>query len=323
MRFNEEQLRVLENLAVAYDNWMAAERELLPLNYRLQWKSVSGRDYLYRIRDREGNGNSLGPRSAKTEKMHAEFTATKQPLADRASASLRQLRAMAPVYRALRLPLLTTAAGEVIREADRRGLLGVSLLVIGTTTMAAYELEAQTRFATGLDSTQDCDFTWAGEPKTTLALSGETGERLLDMLKAVDASYTVNLERPFQARNRDAFEVEILMAPSLARNYPAAESIRPLQSEEQEWLLRGQTVSQVVFDRSGLPARIVAPDPRWMALHKLFIAGKPDRNSRKVEKDRKQGAALLMAIREYMPHYPIDAAFLKQLPLRLRALIGD
>jgi hypothetical protein len=34
------------------------------------------------------------------------------------------------------------------------------------------------------------------------------------MLKSVDATFTVNRERPFQARNDKAYEVEILVAPS-------------------------------------------------------------------------------------------------------------
>src|SRR3546814_6159420 len=60
---------------------------------------------------------------------------------------------------------------------------------------------------------------------------------------------------------------------------------------------------------SDLPARIVAPDPRWFALHKLWMSEQAKRNPLKRPKDRKQGLALLDAVVEAMPHYPLDEAF--------------
>jgi hypothetical protein len=86
---------------------------------------------------------------------------------------------------------------------------------------------------------------------------------------------------------------------------------------EQEWLLLGRPIDQVVPCRDGTPARIVAPDPRWFALHKLWLAAKPGRHPLKRPKDRKQGLALLDAIAEAMPHYPLDDSFVAGLPPEL------
>ncbi len=86
-----------------------------------------------------------------------------------------------------------------------------------------------------------------------------------------DPSYTVNTERPFQARNAKAFEFELLAAPSRLpvgkRDQP-----KPVPLPEQEWLLPGRYVDQVVVARDGSPARLVVPDPRWFALQKLWLA---------------------------------------------------
>ena len=95
------------------------------------------------------------------------------------------------------------------------------------------------------------------------------------------------------------------------------EQPRPVLLPEQEWLLPGRRVDQVVPCRDGTAARLVVPDPRWFALHKLWLAEKPARNPLKRAKDRKQGLALLDAVAEAMPHYPLDAEFLAGLPKEL------
>lgn len=88
---------------------------------------------------------------------------------------------------------------------------------------------------------------------------------------------------------------------------------------EQEWLLPGRRVDQVVPCRDGTPARIVAPDPRWFALHKLWLGAQAKRNPLKRRKDTIQGTALLDAVAGAMPHYPLDDAFAATIPEELRA----
>lgn len=158
---------------------------------------------------------------------------------------------------------------------------------------------------------------WAAERRETVVVLGGLQAPLLSALKAVDATYVVNTKRPFQARNRDAYEVEVLVTPSTLDGYPPAEPIRATPLPEQQWLLRGRRVDQVVTGRDGSPARVIAPDPRWFALHKCWLAEKPGRNPLKAPKDRRQGRALLAVIRDRMPHFPIDAAFAADLPPEL------
>jgi hypothetical protein len=50
-------------------------------------------------------------------------------------------------------------------------------------------------------------------------------------------------------------------------------------------------------------------DPRWMDLHKLWLADKPQRNVRTKDKDRRQGEALLDIILTAIPFYPRHADF--------------
>jgi hypothetical protein len=131
-------------------------------------------------------------------------------------------------------------------------------------------------------------------------------------------TYSVNTERPFQARNARAYEVEILSAPSRIGGQSMRDKPRPVPLREQEWLLNGQPIDRVVGVRDGEAARLVVPDPRWFALQKLWMAEKPERNPQKKPKDRKQGMALLNAVWQTMPHYSLDTAFHKGLPDELK-----
>lgn len=305
--FSDEQARALVNLEQHYQVWMQAERALADLPYDLRRKEVHGRAYLYQIADRSGNGRSLGRWSPEVETQFTAYHAEKARLKQRTQASRRTLEESARLGRALRLPMVAEEAGEILREADRRGLLDGKVLVVGTNAMPAYSVEASGFIREAPDETQDFDLAWA-------ATAVDSQPTLWPMLKAVDPTFTVNMERPFQARNARAYEVEILVAPSRVATLPRLDQPQPIPLPEQEWLLNGRSVDHVVISRGGAPARIVAPDPRWFALHKLWMARQPKRNPLKRPKDLKQGLALLNAVEAAMPQYRLDEDFEAALP---------
>lgn len=317
MRLNPEQLRVLDDAATSYERWNAALRELAAAGPPLRWKSIEGKDYLY---ERRGNawGSSRGGRDAKTEAQFERSARAIEVAQAAATASDERLATLAAQYRALRLPRVHPTFGAVCREADRRGLMGTSLLVVGTNSMPAYEIEAQERFAAHLTATQDCDFAWAGPLQFAVDAAAAAATPFYSLLKAVDPMFTVNQERPWQLRNGAGYEVEILLAPSREKSYPAREPVRPVPMPEQEWLLNGGKVSHVLFDLGNRPLRIVAPDPRWMALHKLWLSSKPGRNPLKVRKDREQGELLARQVVANMKGFPVDAEFRDSAPEVLR-----
>jgi hypothetical protein len=306
--YSDEQARALVNVRQRYEVWMEVERVLAQLPYDLRRKEVSGHAYLYEIHDRGGNGTSLGPWSPENEARFTAYRAEKQEARERRDTTKGLLDESGRLARALRLPLLASAAGPILREADRRQLLGSTLLVVGTNTMAAYANEAGGVIKTMPEETEDFDMAW------TESGTGEGSQVLWQLLKAVDPTFTINTERTFQARNSKAYEVEILVAPSRAATMARTDRPRPVPLPEQEWLLEGRYVDQVVVCRDGSPARIVAPDPRWFALHKLWMSQQAKRNPLKRRKDQRQGRLLLNAVAEAMPHYPLDAAFEASLP---------
>jgi len=314
--FSDEQSRLLVNLRQRYEVWRDAERALAAMPYDLRRKTVNGRDYLYRIFDRGGNGKSLGPMGPENRARFEEYHAAKSAIKDRIAGLRPALAESAALYRALRLPLLSSEAGPILRECDRRALLDGTLMVVGTNAMAAYMVEANGRIALP-DETEDFDLAWVRETDSV------PEDLVWAMLKAVDPTFTINTERDFQARNAKAYEVELVVAPSRVHSLGASDQPRPMALPEQEWLLLGRPVDQVIGCRDGSPARIVAPDPRWFALHKLWMSQKPTRNPLKRPKDRKQGLALLDLVSVAMPHYPMGAEFKTTLPAELAPYLDD
>ena len=69
----------------------------------MHWKTVSGKEYLYRQLDRKGNAKSLGPRSEKTEELLAAFSARKSELASRVAELKEKMRVQSRVNAAHRV----------------------------------------------------------------------------------------------------------------------------------------------------------------------------------------------------------------------------
>lgn len=315
--FSDEETRLLVNLEQQYEVWIESERVLAVLPYNLRWKTVQGKDYLYELLDRAGNGKSLGPRSPETEAKFDHYQERKAAATNRRNESRDRLAETCRLYRALRLPMIPAEAAQILREADRRSLLGSHLLVVGTNAVPAYFIEAGGRIANAPSETNDFDLAWAGNE------SDEQENPVWALLKSVDATYTVNTERPFQARNAKAYEVELLVAPSKARTMGKRDQPKPVPLHEQEWLLRGKYVTRVVVARDGSPARMVVPDPRWFALQKLWMSRQDKRDPLKRPKDEKQGMALLTVVRDWMPQFRMDETFEDELPEELRSLYDE
>jgi hypothetical protein len=310
--FTDEQSRVAINLAQQYQVWMDAKRRSASLPYGMAWKTIGGKEYLYQLVDRIGNGKSLGKRSSDTETVFAQYSAEKEWLQQRADLSVARAQESSTIYRHLRMPLISAEGAKILREADLRKMLDGQVMVVGTNAMPAYMLEANGFIIDAPWETQDFDMAWLDDEPI------EVGMPIWAMLKAVDSTYTINTERTFQARNSKAFEFELLVAPSRSGTIARGDRPVPVPLPEQEWLLLGRPVDHVVVARDGSPARIVAPDPRWFALQKLWMSVQDKRDPMKRLKDRRQGTALLNVVHLVMQHYPLDAAFEAEIPGELR-----
>ena len=349
--FNDGHRVVISNLAQYYDAWLEAARASAALDFVFQWKQVAsnGKVYesLYRMTDSgKGLGKSLmrrNPDAIELASTHARLKAHWQSLEAGRYARLTQ---EARQYRALRLGLVSSPAAHILQMLDIHDVLGGQYMVVGTNALPVYEIEAGERFAASVDSTEDFDMAWVGNvlqlstaqanvPQRNLArilaqpedapllpLLNESPGDLLGLLKRVDATYTKNTERGFQARNAKGYEVELLLSRRLAAAYPKRARLSPIALLEQDWLLLGKPVAHVITGLDATPARVVAPDPRYFALQKIWLSQQEKRKAEKRPKDARQAALVLDAVARGMPHYPLDDAFAATLPTELAPLFA-
>ena len=219
--------------------------------------------------------------------------------------------------------------GELLRALDVEGLLRNDLLVVGTNAFAAYEVLCGVKFPVGNEPTQDFDLAWcrgSGVSLAKLVPDPNVAHRkpLMGVLQSIDSTYSLNPKKPYQAVNSSGYEVELLAAPSRAP-LPQKEMFQPMVSlVEQEWLLCGRAAFVVVATQRYRACPLYVPDPRWMALHKLWLAKKPERNAQKRPKDLRQGEVLLCACRFFLADaYPLNVDFVLDLPEELRELFDD
>lgn len=323
LRYSSESQRVIANLEQAYGAWVEARRELEALPVSLFWVEKGGVEYLGVKHHSRDNGSTLGRRSDDTTRQYETFIEEKRRLKSRIATLDTQLAERVSLFRRLRLPALPDRQAEILRRLDIEGMLGSDVMVVGTNAFAAYELVCGARFPVGNEETEDFDLAWCRDTKAALIATGRkagaSAKTLFGVLKSIDASYRISARRRYQAVNDEGYEVELLAAPS-THPLPAAEAFDPMASRiEQEWLLLGSPVSNVVATLRGRACPLYVPDPRWMALHKLWLADKAERRPSKREKDRRQGEVLLDAVRHFLSNsHPVDIAFVLDLPDELR-----
>lgn len=324
--FTPEMQRVAANLAQRHDAWVDALRRRSEQPASMFWKSQAGSSQYLAIKRRATDvGTTVGLRGPETEQTLREFEAERDAADFAIGQTSRALAEIIRQYRALRLPLAMPKPARILRELDIAGLLGRDFMVVGTNAFAVYEIEAGCRFPAGVcDETEDFDLAWCRGSGVSLSATSArpTGSPLLRILRSIDPSFTINRRRPYQARDASGYEVELLVAPSLFRTLSPEDVFSPMAIfTEQEWLLQGRAVQHVVVGRDNKTCPIFAPDPRWMALHKLWIARKPERDASKRPKDQRQGELLLSVIRDRMQvAYPLDIDFVLDLPQELRPI---
>lgn len=304
-QMDEDALRFLINLRTPYECWLESARVLAP--GRLQWKGPDNRKSLYRMIDGNGNGNSLGPISETTVAKYNDYIQHKQWEETR----WERLNELGRHYQPFGFPRASARLGRLIRQLDVHGFIGPAQ-VLGDLAVAAYTLEAQTILP--FTSPNTLELGWTDTARMPLA--ERDPESPFHALRRLDASF--RLEKDGRAVNSKGDEVEILMAPSLASKTLQKEKFRSIPLEEQEWLLLGDPVEQLLYDTNNRPLRIVAPDPRYFALQKLWLTDKPQRDPLKKDKDRTQGELVLHLVHLKMPHYPLNDRFEESLPEPLK-----
>lgn len=313
---NQQRLNLV-NTVQLHENHLDALRHAQDYRYGMRWKTSRGCQYLFRERDRRGNGHLLGPRNPETERILAEFLAGKQRCQERLKGIAAQLDEQARLNKALRLGRVPVLIAKILRHLQQQGL-GEVFTVLGTQALFAYEAEAGVQLLTELLASGDMDLLY--DPRQNLDLMSERleGIGLLGLLQKVDRSFVCVRQQGFRAANAGHFMVDLIIPERpMQESNPitfAEEDLYAAEVPGLQWLLNAPKIKVVAVDEQGYPVTFRVPDPRAFALHKAWLAQQPSREPLKRPRDKAQATALLAMLRTHMPHYPLDSAALRYMP---------
>ena len=305
---NQQRLHLV-NTQQLYSNYLAASRHARSHVYGMRWKKVRGVEYLFRERDRRGNGKLLGKRSPDAERTLAAFLEGKAKSQKRLAAISRQLDEQARLNKALRLARVPRVVGRILRELDGRDLLG-AFTVLGTQAMYAYEAAGGVQFLLELLASGDVDLLYDARRKLTLVSERLDEEGLLGLLRKADRTFEPIQKQGFRAANAGQFMVDLIIAPrAMHENGPVTFGADDLVAAEVpglQWLVNSPKLDAVAVDEDGLPVPFRVPDPRAFALHKAWLSRQDRREPLKKQRDLAQAREIAQLIREYLPHLSFD-----------------
>jgi hypothetical protein len=303
--FQENQQRTLDQAIRAHQAYLEALEASRPFKGGMHWKKISGRAYLYKYRDRYGHGHSLGPRSPNTEGIWADFARQRQEAAAHLGTQRRRLAEAARFCRAALINRVPDPVTRILRHLTESDLSGAPLMVIGTQALAAYEFAAGVFIETPKTSP---GWPGTGSQLTLAAPAAPSPAEFLTRLRRADRSFQVLPGPEFVAVAKTGFRVSFVSPPTVRAPYrikgrdPQGVAV-PAESGDLAALVNSPRFSQVVIGRRGDPVTMVVPDPRALALHKLWLSQQEGREPVKQARDRRQAVALAALIVRYLPQY--------------------
>jgi hypothetical protein len=314
--FEPTQQETLARAVAAHRAYLGALKAVQPFKGGMHWKKIKGKEYLYKYRDRSGNGASLGPRSPETERLFANFGRERGELAARLASQREHLAAASRFCRAALIHRVPETVSRILCRLELTPLSGSPLLVIDAQALHACEFAAEVFIDTPKDSAFWSD-TW--KRLTFAAAAPLPPDRLLALLRQADRSFQILAGDDFQAVNQTGFLVRCkrppgLRAPARPGRLDGSLPAVPAASGDLTALLGAPKFSQVVIGKRGTAATMVVPDPRALALHKLWLSQQEDRDPAKRSQDRIQATALAEMILRYLPQYDFFSSQLHLFP---------
>ncbi|WP_297501030.1 nucleotidyltransferase domain-containing protein [Ferrovum sp.] len=326
MRYNElteNQSRILIDAKQYFEAYKSARKIADSYAGTMHWKKVGGKEYL--IKSTRGIQRGVGARSADTERIYEQFASAKALADDRLSGSILKMAEHAKICRAVGLARMPKISSNILRAIDTAGLLGETLLVIGTNSLYAYESCAGVRFDSDIMETADMDLLFDSRKKISMAVRSKISESgLMGLLQKTDPSFAAVYRNGFRAVNRDGYFVDLVKPEPTPpwRKEPEGLSETSVESldlvavpiRSLHWLLSSPKITEVVIGSDGAPAPMVCADPRSFALHKLWLSSQLSRDPLKKSRDHAQAMAVASMVIDKMPHLLFDANDLKNFP---------
>jgi len=274
---SDNAARQLIDSTTVFDEFMRIQGQARAYSGGMYWKRQGGYEYLVKTH-LDNRQSRVGPRSAETEAIHAEFTSRKREL----EARLRSLRAALTdaerLNKALKVGRVPAQVVSLLQTIEDAGL-GQHFTVVGTHALYGYETAAGVRIVQGALATQDVDLLWDARKRVRFITDlGKLDVSMLSVLQRADASFVRKEGQNETAINDKGFEVDFLRRqpegddPHPFRFSDDEGDLWPVQAVRASVLTNAPRFEHVVISATGRMTlmRTIAPQSfvefkRWMA----------------------------------------------------------
>ena len=322
--YNGDQGREWINTSQRFSAYREARDRAAGFRGSLTWHRVGEADYLQRSYY-DGSGRrrqkNEGRRDLRTETLKSDWETGRERANSRLAAIKTVLARQAAVNRALDLGRMPLLGARILRAFDEHGLVGKGIRVVGTNALFAYEAAAGRLIDAAVTTTEDIDFLM--DSRRALRLVADDTilpETLIDVLRTVDRSFQKS-RQTFRAVNRAGYLVDLIKPLRRPPWRPDRETVgapdddlRAASIAGLAWLESAPPFESMIIDERGMPLRMVAPDPRVFAAHKLWLSRQPDRQVAKRNRDAMQAQVVASLVRRQLLHLPYEAGELRMLP---------
>jgi hypothetical protein len=329
LELSSDQLRTVVDTQQLFQAWSEAFERARNFRGGMHWKTASGKQYLFRSRDRNGYGKSLGPRSADTERTLKQFRRGKAEAKAREIALRRQLAEQARYCKAARVARVPRLSAALGRELWRAGLQE-SVMIVGTNALYAYEAACGVQIlSAGRLETRDIDLLLDSRRSLELIVNEVRREGLIGILRKIDKSFTLMDRQTFSAVNDRGFMVDLIrpMPKPPWKKQPdmvgRKADLKAADIQHLDWYLSAPKLRQIIIGEDGFPAPFTVPDPRVFALHKLWLSKQQGRDPLKKPKDRDQAFLVAELVMRYLPQTKFSKPELRMLPREVAHLADE
>lgn len=317
-----EQVKVAANAQQLFEALESHRAKVSQVQGSMHWKSIAGRDYLYRAYS-HGKNHSLGVKSEETEAIKADFDKRKTAYTDRERALAGQLKLHSAYIRANRLHRFPLAAARVIRALQRQG---IPFRIIGTNALYAYESRAGVVIEPEHLATEDIDVLMDARQGVRIAALVQP-DGLLSVLRKSDKTFQrlTDSDFSFCATNDAGYRVDFITqgatTPLTLNDFERlldSDDLTPVTIESMKWLIASPKFNAVTFDDRGMPVRVPTIDPRAFVLHKWYVSQRSDREPVKRRRDEAQAKLMANLLHHELTDLPITNAIRRVFPHLVR-----
>lgn len=286
--------RQLVDATTVFDEWMAVRLQARHYAGGMYWKRQDEYEYLVKTLP-DNRQQRIGPRSADTEAIAAQFNSRKRDLESRQKSLRSALTEAERLNKALkvgRTPSLVVTLLQVIHDAG----LDAHFTVVGTHALYAYETAAAVRIVQGALATQDVDLLWDARRRVRFLTDlRRIDASMLRVLQRADPSFRRKDGQNETAINDKGFEVDFLRRqpegddPHPFRFSADEDDLWPVQALRASVLTQAPRFEHVVVSATGRMTRMRTIAPSTFVQFKRWLADEaPRREALKRRRDRRQ-----------------------------------